>query len=63
MSAGAAPTSARPAKVIEPCRGRSVPEIARSRVVLPAPLLPSTAVTVPSGTSSETPRSACTAPA
>ena len=41
----------------------SVPESARSSVDLPAPLLPSTATTAPSGTVSETPRSAFTAPA
>src|SRR5213078_309625 len=38
------------------------PEMARSRVVLPAPLLPSTATTAPLGTSSDTSRSARTGP-
>src|SRR5204862_264509 len=38
-------------------------EIARSSVLLPAPLLPSTATTAPSGTDMSTPCSARTAPA
>ena len=42
--------------------GVTVPEIARSVVVLPAPFAPSTATTSPSPTVSETPRSACTGP-
>ena len=42
--------------MIAPRRRRSVPEIARSSVLLPAPLLPSTATTPPSGTASDTPR-------
>ena len=50
-----------PAKRISPLR-RTIPEIARSVVVLPAPFAPSTATIAPSGTSSETPWSACTAP-
>ena len=49
--------------VIAPPWAASVPESARSSVDLPAPLLPSTARTAPSGTESETPRSAFTAPA
>jgi hypothetical protein len=40
-----------------------VPEIARSSVLLPAPLPPSTATTAPSGTDSDTCRSARIAPA
>ncbi len=38
------------------------PEMVRSSVLLPAPLLPRTATTLPSGTSMETPRTAWTAP-
>ena len=38
-------------------------DTARSSVLLPAPLFPSTASTAPSGTESDTPRSAWTAPA
>ena len=65
MSAASVPTRLRPAnsivpRVIVPRCARSVPESARSSVVLPAPLLPSTAVTAAVGTSSETPRSAWT---
>ena len=41
---------------------RRVPEMVRSRVVLPAPLLPRTATTLPSATSRSTPRSARTVP-
>jgi hypothetical protein len=41
---------------------RSVPEMVRSSVLLPAPLLPRTATTLPSGICMDTPRSACTAP-
>ncbi len=41
-----------------PALGLSILEMARSVVVLPAPLAPIRATTFPSGTSSETPRSA-----
>ena len=47
---------------IRPRCSRRVPEMARSSVVFPAPLLPRTATTSPSGTSMDTPRTACTAP-
>ena len=47
---------------IRPRCSFSVPEIVRSSVVFPAPLLPRTATTLPSGTSIDTPRTACTAP-
>ncbi len=50
-----------PAKRIPPLR-ETVPEMARSVVVLPAPFAPSTATTSPSATSSETPWSALTGP-
>ena len=43
---------------IRPRCSRSVPEMARSSVVFPAPLLPRTATTLPSGTSIDTPRTA-----
>ena len=67
-SAGSSPIRLRPASSIEPpviaprCP-RRVPDTARSSVLLPAPLFPSTATTAPSGTSSDTPSSARTAPA
>ena len=56
-----------PSKVSDPDStrprwSRNVPETVRSRVVFPAPLLPRTATTLPSGTSMDTPRTACTAP-
>ena len=50
-----------PAKMISPLR-LTVPEIARSVVVLPAPFAPSTATIWPSSTASETPSSARTGP-
>ena len=55
------PWSGFPANSMRPER-RTVPDTARSAVVFPAPLAPSTATTEPSGTSSEIPRSACTGP-
>ena len=60
-TASGPPRSGFPAKTISPLR-RTVPETARSVVVLPAPFAPSTATTAPSGTSRETPLSACTGP-
>src|SRR5918994_2107403 len=53
--------SERPSYAISPVR-LTVPEIARSIVVLPAPLAPSTATIWPSSTASETPCSARTGP-
>ena len=50
-----------PAKAIRPPR-RTVPEIARRVVVLPAPFAPSTATASPSPTLSEIPCSAVTGP-
>ena len=60
-TASGPPRSGWPANVIRPDR-RTVPETARSVVVFPAPFAPSTATIEPSGTSSETPCSACTGP-
>src|SRR3954447_5894255 len=50
-----------PANMISP-RVRTVPEIARSVVVLPAPFAPRTATACPSSTASEIPCSAFTCP-
>jgi len=47
-----------PLKVTLPRRGRTVPRIVRSVVVLPAPLLPMSVTISPGATESETPRSA-----
>src|SRR4051812_10108806 len=47
---------------MRPDRGLTSPLMVRSRVVLPAPLAPRTAVMVPSSTLIETPSSARTAP-
>ena len=56
------PSNSRVPSVMAPPHMRSVEETARSSVVLPAPLLPSTATTSPSATDRDTPRSACTTP-
>ena len=45
----------RPSNVTRPRRGCTMRMIERSVVVLPAPLRPSTASTLPAGTSSDTP--------
>jgi len=60
-SAGGRPVIELPAKWISPVV-LTIPLIARSVVVLPAPLAPSSATTVPSSTFSETPWSARIAP-
>src|SRR5581483_3533321 len=52
----------RPSRLTRPVVGVLRPLIVRNSVVLPAPLAPSTAVTVPGCTSSETPSTARTAP-
>jgi hypothetical protein len=46
MSSGLRPVRSAPSSSTRPLRGRTMPLIARSRVVLPAPLAPSTAVMV-----------------
>ena len=51
-----------PSKVIEPALTACWPTMARSRLVLPTPLRPSTQVTLPASALSEMPRSACAAP-
>jgi len=48
----------RPRTSTRPCVGGRIPESARSRVDLPAPLWPMTPSTVPCGTSKETPLTA-----
>src|SRR3954454_4955522 len=52
----------RPSKLTVPDRARISPEIVRSNEVLPAPLAPSTAVTLPCATSSDTSSTARTGP-
>ena len=49
-------------KLIRPARGAIKPEIVRSVVVLPAPLLPMSVTISPSSTCSETPWSALILP-
>jgi hypothetical protein len=51
-----------PASDTVPVRGRTRPLIVRSRLDLPAPFAPSTAVMPPAGTLRPTPASAVTAP-
>ena len=51
-----------PSHEIVPALTGCWPMIARSRLVLPTPLRPSTQVTLPGSALSETPRSACAAP-
>src|SRR5262245_20688188 len=55
MACEAMPTSELPSKTTSPSRGARSPEMARSVVVLPAPLLPSRATTSPSPTRKVTP--------
>ena len=62
MSCGMRRVSSSPLKRTEPALGRSMREMARRVVVLPAPFAPMSATTLPSGTSSETPRSASMTP-
>src|SRR4030088_557173 len=52
----------RPSNMTLPAVFRTVPEMARSVVVLPAPFAPSRATTLPSGTCSDTPCRALTDP-
>ena len=54
MRSGRAPPMSRPSSTILPAAGRSKPEIARSVVLLPAPLLPTSATIDPRATSSDT---------
>ena len=66
-AAGSRPARSVPSNCTEPDSTRPrcslrVPEMVRSSVVFPAPLLPRTATTLPSGISIETPRTACTPP-
>ncbi len=51
-----------PSSAIEPAVGATRPLIARSSVVLPAPLVPSTATVSPGATSRSSPNSTCTRP-
>ena len=59
---GLAPAISLPSNSIDPERGATSPEIARSVVLLPAPLAPIRATSCPALTSSEMPRSAVTPP-
>ena len=56
IRSGRRPTSSRPSRTTEPPSGRSTPPTASTRLDLPAPFGPSSAVTSPAGTSSVTPR-------
>ena len=60
-AASGPPLSCLPSSSITPERD-TIPEIARSVVVFPAPFAPSTATTSPSRTTRETSYSACTGP-
>src|SRR5258708_34959698 len=62
MSSGRRRARFVPPTRILPCRGRTNPLIVRSRVVLPAPLAPSTAVIVPALAEIDTPSSTVTPP-
>src|ERR1700716_1968829 len=55
------PVMSRPSSRTRPDHGRTSPLTARSRVVLPAPFAPSTAVMLPSSARNETPFNARTA--
>src|SRR5438309_4907113 len=62
MASGLRPTNSAPSSSTEPCRGLTNPEMVRTKVVLPAPLRPSTAGMAPWGTENETSSSATTPP-
>ena len=59
---GGTPVISLPAKEIAPLRGRTMPEMARRVVLLPAPLLPMRVTISPGSTESETPFRAWMAP-
>ncbi len=61
-ASGTSPVRASPSKTTEPCWGLRAPASARSKVVLPAPFGPSAATISPGATSSDTSRTATTAP-
>src|ERR1700678_3656179 len=61
-SSGRRPVRSVLSSLIRPWLSLSDPSIARRRVVLPAPLAPSTAVIVPAGAVTDTSRSTVTAP-
>ena len=54
MSCAGRRSTAVPFRRMLPALGRTIPEIARSSVVLPAPFAPTTAVIAPAATSNET---------
>ncbi len=54
IASGVRPTSWVSPSSTDPWRGLTSPEMVLTSVVLPAPLAPSTAVMLPSGTESET---------
>ena len=62
MSSGERPRSSVPPTRTLPLRAFTSPEMARTSVVLPAPLAPSTAVMLPSATLSDTLFTATTPP-
>ena len=55
MASGAARVMSRPSKTTRPALGRTSPEIARSVVLLPLPLAPSSVTISPAATVSDTP--------
>ena len=59
---GGEPVISVPPSVMEPLLTGCWPTMARSRLVLPTPLRPSTQVTLPGSAFSEMPRNACAAP-
>jgi len=59
---GLKPAIGLPSNRIEPARGATRPEIARSVVDLPAPFEPNSATTAPSSIVNETPRKASISP-
>ena len=61
-ASGAAPLTSRPSKVTVPFRAGVRPEMARTSVDFPAPLVPSRATTSPAATARSTPNSTCSDP-
>ena len=62
MRTGELPVTSRPSKTTRPRRGGVNPEMARSKVDFPAPLVPRTARTSPASTSRSTPNRICVRP-
>ena len=62
ISCGSLPSMRSPSNRISPARGRSIPEIVMSVVLLPAPFAPITATVSPGWTTREIPFRASMAP-